>query len=82
MISHFGSKSVHSVQTSNIEDTYGNPIQQLQQIALSVNGGQLGVYVSVLSGWQDTLLANKVLLDSNYWSKGRTDPKMGHSGLR
>lgn len=45
----------------NIENTYGKPLQQMQAIALSANGNQIGVYRSVRNGWQDTLLANKVL---------------------
>ena len=50
-----------TVYNLNIENTYGN---QAQAIALSASGNQFSVYGSVISGWQDTLLANKVLLDS------------------
>ena len=70
-----------TVYNLNIENTYGKPVQQAQAIALSAMGGQLGVYGSVLSGWQDTLYADKVLLDSCCWSRRRTNPETGHSVL-
>lgn len=57
-----------TVYNLNIENTYGKPLLQAQAIALSVNEGHFGVYGSVISGWQDTLLANKVLLDSCCWN--------------
>ena len=53
-----------TVYNLNIENTYGEPVEQSQAIALSAYGNRLSVYGSVISGWQDTLLANQVLLDS------------------
>ncbi|KAH7344680.1 putative pectinesterase precursor [Rhizoctonia solani] len=43
----------------NIANTYGKPAQQSQAIALSVQAGQFGCYGCKLTGYQDTLLADK-----------------------
>ncbi|KAG8747379.1 hypothetical protein FRC11_012385, partial [Ceratobasidium sp. 423] len=43
----------------NIANTYGKPADQSQAIALSVQAGQFGCYGCKLTGYQDTLLANK-----------------------
>ncbi|CAE6449213.1 unnamed protein product [Rhizoctonia solani] len=43
----------------NIANTYGKPVQQSQAIALSVQAGQFGCYGCKLTGYQDTLLADK-----------------------
>ncbi|CAE6433873.1 unnamed protein product [Rhizoctonia solani] len=43
----------------NIANTYGKPVSQSQAIALSVQAGQFGCYGCKLTGYQDTLLANK-----------------------
>ncbi|CAE6445305.1 unnamed protein product, partial [Rhizoctonia solani] len=43
----------------NIANTYGHPVKQSQAIALSVQAGQFGCYGCKLTGYQDTLLADK-----------------------
>ncbi|CUA73916.1 putative pectinesterase A [Rhizoctonia solani] len=43
----------------NIANTYGKPVSQSQAIALSVQAGQFGCYGCKLTGYQDTLLADK-----------------------
>ncbi|KDN43455.1 hypothetical protein RSAG8_06044, partial [Rhizoctonia solani AG-8 WAC10335] len=48
-----------SIYNLNIANTYGKPVDQSQAIALSVQAGQFGCYGCKLSGYQDTLLANK-----------------------
>ncbi|CUA73917.1 putative pectinesterase A [Rhizoctonia solani] len=48
-----------SIYNLNIANTYGKPVDQSQAIALSVQAGQFGCYGCKLTGYQDTLLANK-----------------------
>ncbi|KAJ1311106.1 hypothetical protein OPQ81_009607 [Rhizoctonia solani] len=48
-----------SIYNLNIANTYGKPVDQSQAIALSVQAGQFGCYGCKLSGYQDTLLADK-----------------------
>ncbi|CAE6521673.1 unnamed protein product [Rhizoctonia solani] len=48
-----------SIYNLNIANTYGKPQAQSQAIALSVQAGQFGCYGCRLTGYQDTLLANK-----------------------
>ena len=58
-----GTVRVHGTNVSlynlNIANTYGKPVDQSQAIALSVQAGQFGCYGCKLTGYQDTLLANK-----------------------
>lgn len=71
-----------TVYNLNIENTYGKPVQQAQAIALSVYEGRFSVYGSKISGWQDTLLANQVLLDSRAAGvEAVLTPKIGDSVL-
>ncbi|KAG8773301.1 hypothetical protein FRC12_002592 [Ceratobasidium sp. 428] len=48
-----------SLYNLNIANTYGKPVDQSQAIALSVQAGTFGAYACKLTGYQDTLLANK-----------------------
>ncbi|KAH7344695.1 putative pectinesterase precursor [Rhizoctonia solani] len=50
----------------NIANTYGHPLPQSQAIALSVQAGQFGCYGCKLTGYQDTLLADK---DKQFYGK-------------
>ncbi|KAB5593614.1 Pectinesterase [Ceratobasidium theobromae] len=48
-----------SIYNLNIANTYGKPVSHAQAIALSVQAGQFACYGCSLTGYQDTLLANK-----------------------
>ncbi|QRW09745.1 pectinesterase [Ceratobasidium sp. AG-Ba] len=48
-----------SLYNLNIANTYGKPVDQSQAIALSVQAGTFGAYACKITGYQDTLLANK-----------------------
>ncbi|KAG9095627.1 hypothetical protein FRC07_011067, partial [Ceratobasidium sp. 392] len=48
-----------SLYNLNIANTYGKPVDQAQAIALSVQAGTFGAYACKITGYQDTLLANK-----------------------
>ncbi|KAG9081902.1 hypothetical protein FRC06_005337 [Ceratobasidium sp. 370] len=48
-----------SLYNLNIANTYGKPVDQSQAIALSVQAGTFGAYACQITGYQDTLLANK-----------------------
>ncbi|KAH8104080.1 pectin lyase-like protein [Cristinia sonorae] len=73
-----GTVQVHATNVSlynlNIANTYGKPVDQSQAIALSVESGQFGGYGLKLTGFQDTLLANKgPQFYSNCWIEGAVD---------
>ncbi|KAB5590434.1 Pectinesterase [Ceratobasidium theobromae] len=60
-----------SLYNLNIANTYGKPVDQSQAIALSVQAGNFGAYACKITGYQDTLLANKLECKLQFGSPSR-----------